>query len=458
MTGTVAATSPLSDRLSLGVCLGFSVGTVGVSIMLNAVTAYFPALMSTVLGQSPEIAGYLLMVSKLADAVIDVVIGTLSDRARTRWGRRKPFLLAGALLSSISFLMLFAPPVMSDQALIIWMVLGLIIYSTAYSLFNVPYMALPGELTNGFHERTRLLSFRTVFVSIGQLLAMAGTAWLIQAGGADRSGYALMGLVMALIIGGAMTATALSIPVQHGAAQLPGTHLPGFAQVRAIARNRPFMLLLGAKVFQFLSFASIASTHLLYMLNVVAVGYTGQIIVSVTQNLAMVCAMPLWVWSGKRYGKRQTYLAGVVLFCLTALSWLFADQSITNLGLILRGIVSGVGSAALILMSVSMLGDTQAYDRLITGEAREGLLSSTIAVVEKVSFALGVAVLGVFLQALHYVPTTGGELVEQPASALLALKLGFAVVPAAMFLVNGIFLWFYDLDEAKMAATTKSVA
>ncbi|NLR40424.1 MFS transporter [Novosphingobium sp. ERW19] len=446
-------------RLSIGVCLGFSVGTVGVSIMLNTVTSFYPAFMSTVLGQSPEIAGYLLMISKLADAVIDVVVGSMSDNARTRWGRRKPFLLAGALLSAVSFLMLFAPPVLGQGALMAWMIAALLIYSTAYSLFNVPYMALPSELTDGFHERTRLISFRTVFVSIGQVLALAGTAALVQSGGAGRGGYATMGLVMALIIGGAMTATALSIPVRHApeGMQRAASHMPTLSQLRAIGRNRPFMMLLGAKVFQFLSFASVASTMLLFMLNVVGIGYDGQIVLAMTQNLVTALAMPLWVWTGKRIGKRRTYLIGVVLFCAAALSWLLADSSIGTIGIVSRGFVSGLGSGALILMSISMLGDTQAYDRLLTGEAREGLLSSAIAVVEKVSFALGVAVLGVFLRWLNYVPTTGGAIIQQPPSAILALKLGFAVIPAAMFAINGLFLWFYDLDEDKMEATRAAV-
>lgn len=457
---TAATASAKDTRLSIGVCLGFSVGTVGVSIMLNTVTSFYPAFMSTVLGQSPEIAGYLLMISKLADAVIDVMVGSMSDNARTRWGRRKPFLLAGALLSAVSFLMLFAPPVLGQGALMAWMIAALLIYSTAYSLFNVPYMALPSELTDGFHERTRLISFRTVFVSIGQVLALAGTAALVQSGGAGRGGYATMGLVMALIIGGAMTATALSIPVRHApeGMQRATSHMPNMAQLRAIVRNRPFMMLLGAKVFQFLSFASVASTMLLFMLNVVGIGYDGQIVLAMTQNLVTALAMPLWVWTGKRLGKRRTYLIGVVLFCAAALSWLVADQSISTVGIVARGMMSGLGSGALILMSISMLGDTQAYDRFLTGEAREGLLSSAIAVVEKVSFALGVAVLGVFLRWLNYVPTTGGQIIEQPASAILALKLGFAVIPAVMFAINGLFLWFYDLDEDKMEAARAKAA
>ena len=177
-----------AQRLSMKLCLGFSIGTVGVSIMLNAVTAYFPAFMSTVLGQSPEIAGYLLMGSKLFDALIDVAVGTMSDRTRSRWGRRKPYLLAGGLLSAISFLLIFAPLVTAEASLVPYMIAALLIYSLAYSLFNVPYMAMPAELTNGFHERTRLLSVRTVFVSLGQLLSMAGTAALIERGGGGAAG------------------------------------------------------------------------------------------------------------------------------------------------------------------------------------------------------------------------------------------------------------------------------
>lgn len=406
-------------RLSLGLCLGFGVGTVGVSIMLNAVTVYFPAFMATVLGQSPQLAGYLLMVSKLADAVVDVVIGMMSDRTRSRWGRRKPYLAAGALLSAVSFVMLFAPPTLSQTGLVIWMVAGLVIYSTAYSLFNVPYMAMPGELTQGFHERTRLIGWRTVFVSIGQLLAMAGTAALIQRGGGGASGYATMGLVMALIIGGAMTATALAVPAQHGSPP-DYKHLTGISQVKALAGNRPFMLLLGAKIFQFLAFASNASCGLLFMLNVVGAGYSGQIVLTVVANVVTATVMPVGVRTGRNWGKRQTYLIGVALYCVATLSWILAGSHVGTTGLVVRGALLGAGSGAIILMSISMLGDTQAYDRALTGEGREGLISSTIAVTEKVSFALGVAVLGVFLEALGYVPTTGGKLVAQPHSALLA--------------------------------------
>ena len=182
-------TEPVADRVPLSLCLGFGIGTVGVSIMLNAVTAYLPAFMSTVLGKDAATAGYLLMISKLYDAFADVAIGNLSDRTRSRWGRRRPFLLAGALISALSFFAIFSPPQLGDHAFTLYMLAVLVAYSTGYSLFNVPYMAMPSEMTGSRYERSRLLSFRTVFVSIGQLLAMAGTAALISAGGGGYHGY-----------------------------------------------------------------------------------------------------------------------------------------------------------------------------------------------------------------------------------------------------------------------------
>jgi glycoside/pentoside/hexuronide:cation symporter, GPH family len=356
-------------------------------------------------------------------------------------------------VSSASFLMIFAPPVLTNTALMVYMAAALVLYSTGYSLFNVPYMTLPSEMTHSFQERTRLLSFRTVFVSAGQLLALAVTAALIQSGGGGMRGYATMGLVMALIIMAAMTAAFLGTA---SAAQIGATtaapRLTG-GQLALLWKNRPFMLLLGAKVFQFLSFASVATTGLLFLLNVLHVGYTGQILLSVAMNIVMALTMPVWVWLGKRIGKRNTYLLGVMLYCIGALSWLLADASITTTGMVIRSLISGIGSGSLILMSISMLGDTMAYDRKLTGLHREGLLSAIIAVIEKGAFAGGVVIVGLFLKAAGYIPTFGGELVTQPASAVSALYLGFAIIPALMFVANGMFLLFYDLTEDKMLRT-----
>ncbi|WP_051330259.1 MFS transporter [Niveispirillum irakense] len=435
------------DRLPLKVCLGFGVGTIGVSIMLNAVTAYFPAYMSTVLGKSTELAGYLLMASKLYDAFADIVIGMMSDRTRSRWGRRRPFLLAGGLVSALSFLMIFTAPEMGDTALMIYMLLALIIYSTGYSLFNVPYMAMPSEMTASPYERSRLLSFRTIFVSLGQILAMAGTAALISRSGGGAEGYMVMGWVIALVIGttmilsffGTARAPVVGVDPAH-VAPLQG------GDWKTVLKNRPFCLLMAAKVCQFLAFASLATTSLLFMLNVLNLGYAGQVQLALAQNIACGLSMPGWLWMERRMGKRNAYLIGIALMSLAALSWLLVGPGgVSVTGLILRGIGAGIGAGGMILLSISMLADALAHDRHLTGLRREGLLSSIMAVIEKAAFAIGVALVGILLNMAQYVPTRNGALVQQPDSAITALYAGYVLIPTLLFLCNAGFIWFYTL-------------
>lgn len=439
-------------RLPLSTCLGFGVGTVGVSVMLNAVTTYFPAFMSTVMGKDAAIAGYLLMLSKLYDAVVDVVIGSMSDRTRSRWGRRRPYLLVGAFVSAISYLMIFSPPALSESMVSVYMFVALVIYSTGYSLFNVPYMAMPSEMTGSMYERSRLISIRTVFVSIGQTLSMAGTAALIQWGGGGARGYQIMGLTLALIIGGAMLLSFFgTAKAPHLTVESKHTPLSRDMFVKMWA-NKPFMLLIAAKVFQFLSFASMATTSLLYMLNVLNAGYAGPVKLGLASNIATALSMPLWLSVERRFGKRNAYIAAIALMAMTSLSWLAADRGIDLWGFVWRGVLSGVGAGGMILMSISMLADTLAYDRTLTGMRREGLLSSMIAVIEKTTYALGVALVGVYLSWAHYVPTKGGQIIQQPASAVTALTLCFTMLPVLCAICNIACISFYKIGGRYEAA------
>ena len=196
---TTAGDRP-EDRLPYSVCVGFGVGSLGISIMLNTVTVFFPVLMTTVLGQSAALAGILLTVSKIYDAISDIVIGVASDHTVSRMGRRRPYLLAGAFISALSFMMIFMPPSLDGGWFAVYMGTALIVYSTGYSLFAVPYVAMAGEMTDGYHERTRLLSYRTFFIAIGQLVAAGGMAAIVRIAGGGSFGYAIMGAAAASII------------------------------------------------------------------------------------------------------------------------------------------------------------------------------------------------------------------------------------------------------------------
>jgi GPH family glycoside/pentoside/hexuronide:cation symporter len=444
---------PGEDRLPTPLCIGFGIGSFGISILLNTVTVFFPAMMTTVLGQSAAIAGLLLTVSKLYDAGADIAIGTISDRTRSKLGRRRPYLLAGALISALSFVMMFVPPVMSETLLIMWMGIALIVYSTGYSLFSVPYVAMAGEMTDGYHERTRLLSFRTFFISFGQIAASAGTAAIINWAGGGRTGYAVMGIVAGAALALTMSACFVGTKNARTVHQAPVRHFSRREALATLSSNRPFVLLMSIKLFQFMAIAIVSTTKLLFLLNVLHVGYAGLVTLTLVQNLVGAIAVPFWVRVGHGIGKRPAYLLATALLGCLYLSWFFTGPGITMTSICVRGAINGVAASGTALLSISMLPDVMEYDYRRTGLRREGIFSSVYTIVEKLGYALGAGVIGVFLAAAGYIPTLQGALVTQPVSAVFALYAGSSLIPMGMIMVSLLLMWFYPLDEAVLQRT-----
>jgi GPH family glycoside/pentoside/hexuronide:cation symporter len=438
------------DRLSLGDCLGFGVGTVGVSVMQQTVTAFFPALMTTVLGQSAALAGLLMAGSKFYDAFADMIIGTASDRTHTRIGRRRPFFLFGAVISALSLLMIFLPPPLQGLLLVSYMGLAMVIYSTGYSLFSVPYLAMAGEMTDDYHERTRLLSFRVFFISVGQMSAIAGTAWLVNHYGRGSHGYAVMGMVMAAITGGAMLASFLGTANARYAERSVKSQIPFRERMRLLAGNRPLVLLLGSKFAQYVSIAVASTTKILFMLNVLKMGYEGVIQLSVAQNIAQGLAMPLWLIIARRIGKKPSLILAILILAATYLSWVWTGPGLPMTSVWARGVFAGIGGGGMVLMGVSMLPDAMELDRKRTGIRREGAFSGLYAVVEKSGYAVGPAIIGAYLAWAHYLPTKQGQLVVQPVSAQHALYAGAAVIPAVLLLISLLLILGYNLNEQSL--------
>lgn len=438
----------------MGLCLGFGVGSFGISVLLNTVTTFFPALMTTVLGQSAALAGLLLTASKLYDVFADIFIGALSDRTRSRWGRRRPYLVAGAFISGLSFLLIFMPPKLEGVALILWMGMALVVYSTGYSLFSVPYIAMAGEMTDGYHERTRLLSYRAFFISLGQIVSSAGTAALVSWWGGGSLGYAVMGAITGAVLALAMMASFFG--TKHARQVNAAPVRVAFSRreaVRTLLSNRPFVLLMSIKISQYMAIAVINTTKLLFLLNVVGIGFVGLIHLTLVQNIVSACCLPLWVKLGRRIGKRQAYLLATALLGLVYISWFFTGPGMTMSGVWARGALNGVAAAGTTLMSIAMLPDVMEYDRLRTGVRREGIYSSFYSIVEKFGYAGGAALSGSILALTGYISTTGGKLVAQPESAVAGLYAGASLIPAALIAISFLVMLAYPLDEKMLRAT-----
>jgi GPH family glycoside/pentoside/hexuronide:cation symporter len=452
----VAAAATPSPRISTGLALGFGVGTVGVSILLNTVTIYLPVMLATVLGVAPAIAGYLIMGSRLYDILVDFVVGAVSDRTRSPWGRRRPYMLAGTLIGVAAMIFLFNTTGASGPALIATLAVAFVIYATGYSLFNVPYLAMPSEITDDYNERTRFLSFRTAFIGVGQLISISASAWLISYFGGDRPAFNRLGDIMGAV---AFVSMMICFFSTRSARRLDADNhraLGVFSHIRLTLRNRPFVLLMVSKFLILLATATNSTAMLLYMLNVLKGGYNGALYMNLGLNLALGLSMPFWVPLSRKLGKRACYMAAMGLYVVSMASWIFAQPHEPMIGLVMRGVLIGVAAGGMGLVGLAMLPDTVEYDALRFGLRREGLFSSVFAVMEKLGFAIGPGLMGIYLTASGYVPTHHGHLTTQPPTVAAALLVGSALVPAALVLGAFAVIIFYDLDEAKLKAMSTS--
>jgi GPH family glycoside/pentoside/hexuronide:cation symporter len=308
-------------------------------------------------------------------------------------------------------------------------------------------VAMAGEMTDGYHERTRLLSFRAFFIGLGQMVASAGIAALMSWVGGGRLGYAAMGAAAGFLIASAMLASFFGTRAARMADTKPMPHVSRSEALRTLATNRPFVLLMIIKLSQYTGIASINTAKLLFLLNVVHTGYMGLVHLTFVQNLMTVITVPLWVWAGRAIGKRPAYMLSTVTLVVAYGSWYWTAPGITLPEIWIRGALNGVAAAGTALLSVSMLPDVMEYDRLRTGARREGVFSSLYTIVEKLGYALGAGLVGLVLASGGFVPTVQGAVVQQPTTAIQALYVSASLLPAGFILFSWILMCFYPLDQ-----------
>jgi GPH family glycoside/pentoside/hexuronide:cation symporter len=442
-------------KISLGLRIGWGIGSLGSATLLNAVSLLILFYLVTILGMEPALAGLLVFVGKLYDMVTDPLMGIVSDRTRSRFGRRRPWLLVGGVISALSMVMLFTATDLQGSALIGYVIAGLLLYATGYTMFNVPYLAMPAEMTTDPFERSRLMSFRVVFASAGILIGAAAAPVLIDWLGGGATGFARMAWAVGAII---LLATVVCFATTGSARATEQTRTRESVreQLRTAVQNRPFMILILSKLIQLIGVASTMSA-LLFLVTVILKRPESSLgIFGISSTLGTIAAMPAWLAASRRFGKRNTYALAIALYLPAVLSWLLSTPDEAMTWFVLRGVITGVATGGILLMAQSMLPDSIEHDYQLTGLRREGAFSAVYSFVEKTAFAFGPLVVGSLLSAMGFDREAGAE---QTDSAMLAIQLAAAVIPATMGGLSALVLTGYRLDEdAATEAVTPATA
>jgi glycoside/pentoside/hexuronide:cation symporter, GPH family len=432
--------------------LGWGMGSLGTITMINSVAALYLFFLVSVVGMEPALAGLILFASKIIDIISDPLMGWISDRTNSRWGRRRPFMLGASLLCGLSMGLLFSlPDFSSDGLLYAYVFFLLAIYTLALTAFNVPYLAMPAEMTDDYHERSRIMSYRAFFLVSGSFMGTAGAGLLLTLWGRDAIAYGRVGWVL-----GAVAAAAMLICVFSTAKARFTTYrrpsVPWINQLRILLVNRPFHILGGVKALQFLQLASGTTATLFFFLAVYGKAEELLFPFGVSVMIGSILGLRAWLAVSMKLGKREMFMIALCFYVLAYLTWLLADGSDPLWMLMLRGLFLGLSSGGIVMCSQSMITDVIDYDRRLSGLNREGVFSATFSFIEKTTYALGPLIVGTLLSVYGYdssIPR--GQ--PQPDTAMFAVAMGQIWIPIVCCIAQFLLLFGYRLDEVKLNAT-----
>ncbi|MEI2779076.1 MAG: MFS transporter [Tetrasphaera sp.] len=444
---TRAPSPAAAARLPRRVRAGYALGSVATGAFGTVPGLLLLPYLTDRLGVAAALAGLVVLVPKAWDVILNPIAGRISDTSTHSEGKRRPFLLRAGLLLAVLFALLFAGPGAPKALAAAWVVVLFLGCATAYAFFQVPYVAMPAELTADYGERTRLMTWRVAVLALA-ILVSGGVSPLIRDALGPDWGYRGVGaFVGGLIAFGAFgawrgTASALSHSVSSPTAGL--TDSAGLTeQLRLVVRERHFRPLLTAFVVQ-----ALATGCMLAGVDYEAtwvVGRDGAASVLFACFVApAVLVTPVWQLLGDRVGKKAGYLGASLILLAGALAG--SALSGAALGPLAAAVaVVGVGYAGTQMFPLAMLADVAAVDAATTGENRIGVFTGVWTGAETLGLALGPGLYAAVLAAGGYVSSAGSHL-AQSGRALDAIHLGFTLVPAVLVGLSMLAIHRYTLQ------------
>jgi GPH family glycoside/pentoside/hexuronide:cation symporter len=452
----------------------YGLGEWGISAASTARTVFWFVFLTSVVGLDAGIAGSVVLIGRLWDSVNDPLIGTFSDRLQSRWGRRRPFLLFGAIPFGFAFfLMFYVPPLSGFWGLTVYYSFAYLLFDTMYTLVNVPYLSLTSELSDDYDERSRLVGWRVATATLASLVA-AGTfkllaenvfaAWFGQTPLASdatalRQGYALTAAIWAVLIALPLLFVFRVIrEPERILAVRTGSPLRPWQTFKEVFGNRPFRMAALLNLITFTMSDIILVVIVRYLIDYLRIP-TGfdNLLIALTLGVAFA-ATPLVVRLMHRFDKRTAYIISMGFLAAVLLIGSRAKPG-ELLPVVIGAVLAGMGFAAMNVIPWAIVADVVEADELKTGERREGLYIGYLVFLRKLASAVAIFAVGQFLSASGYVSsTTGSVYIAQPQSALNAMRFLVTVIPAVALLIAVLIAWRFPLDRRRYEEIRRQLA
>ncbi|MFO1393366.1 MAG: MFS transporter [Steroidobacteraceae bacterium] len=440
MTTAIGRHPDDAGRLRSGLLALYAAPNLALVIMHMPVYLVLPAYYAKHTQISLAAIGTVLLVGRLYDAIVDLLLGVLSDRTETRIGGRKPWILAGIPIACVAVIQLFTPP--ADAGTLYFLVWSVLLFS-AWTMIDIPYAAWGAELSRHYDERSRIMTVRGTAGLAGAVLFMAAPILLSPLTGTTAIGSEMLAI--------SAWAVALSLPLLMGLAVWRVPAGPNVAVRKASLRsildalrdNRPLRLYSGVVLGHGAAAGAWSATVLLFC-DSIGLGAQFPLLLLVAWTTRVLVA-PLWLKLLYRFGKHRVWAVGAAASGIVTPLALLVPAGESALPLILvYSLALGFIETAWMVAPSSILGDITDYDTLKTGADQAGAYFAFNALLMKVSAAIGGGVAFWVLGLLDY--NVKGS---NSGTQLLGLHLSFAILPAAIYVLCAVAIWWFPIDARR---------
>ena len=443
----------ITERLPARTKLAYGVGDFGFAFADTAIGVLFAIFLTDVVGLRPSLAALAVFIGRSWDYINDPLIGHLVDRTRTRWGRRRPYLLFGFIPFGLAFAMLWwRPPFESQVALTAYYAAAFFFYDTILTLVTTPFFALTPELTQDYDERTSLTSYRMAFSLLGGLVAFIVPLMMIGAMRPENTGRVFqMGWVFAI-------ACALPLLVTFFGTRERREHVqqeqPGLREsLKAAWSNRPFMFAAGIFLFTWTAVDIIQAMLLFFLKYRMGLEAQSDIVAGAVFITALV-VLPFWVWVSRRTDKRKAYIYGMLFLSAVMMILIFLDPSLGFTAVIALAALAGVGVSAVHVLTWAMIPDAVEVDELENGTRHEGMFYALVSLFKKVAVSVALPIALLVLDWSGFVSNAP----QQAESAVWAIRILIGPVPSVLLLGGILFAVYYPLTRESHAEARKRLA
>lgn len=450
------------EPMTFSTKLAYGAGDMGPAITANILAFFLLLFFTNVAGLNAGLAGWILMVGKVWDAVNDPLVGVLSDRTRSRLGRRLPWMLWGAIPFGLFFFLQWCVPQFSADrttnqwSLFIYYVIISVLFNMAYTAVNLPYTALTAEITQDYNERTKLNSFRFAFSIGGSILSLflaQGIFAIVPAPDGDLTRrYAILGGICTVLSVLPLYWCVFGIKkrvLQAERRRLDGgvsEELPFREQLGIAFSNRPFLYVIGI---YFCSWLAVQVTATIIPYFVINWMRAESHFITVLLTVQITALLMLFVWQrvSQSQGKKAVYFMGMGLWIMAQAGLFFLQPGQLVLMYILA-VMAGFGVSTAYLVPWSMVPDVIELDELQTGQRREGVFYAFMVLLQKIGLAVSLLLLGQGLAFAGFQERLPGQPAPlQPDSALTAIRIAIGPLPTVALLLGLVLAYFYPITR-----------